>query len=68
MFESYNEMVTIEELCTMLRIGKNKAYNLLRTGKIRAFRDDRLWMIPKSSVIEYIDNGIKATPCFYKCK
>ena len=54
MFEDYNDMVTVEELCYMLRIGRNKAYNLLRSGRIKAFRDGRLWMIPKIAVIEYI--------------
>lgn len=54
MFNEYDDMVTIDELCEMLRIGKNKAYELLRSGKIKGFRAGRLWMIPKESVIEFI--------------
>ena len=59
MFEDYSDMITVEELCYMLRIGKNKAYALLRSGKIGAFRDGRLWMIPKEAVIEYIRKNKK---------
>ncbi len=59
MFEDYNDMITVEELCYMLRIGRNKAYELLRSGRIGAFGDGRLWMIPKVAVIEYITTSRK---------
>lgn len=35
MFNEYSDMVTIEELCEMLRIGRNKAYKLLRKQQIK---------------------------------
>ncbi len=54
MFENFSGVVTVDELCEMLRIGKSKAYRLLRNGKIRAFREDRLWVISKQAVIDYI--------------
>jgi len=56
MFSQYSDMVTIDELCEMLRIGKNKAYQLLRSGRISSFKDGRLWMIPKQAVIDYISH------------
>ena len=54
MFEDYNDMISVEELCYMLRIGRNKAYELLRSGRIGVFRNGRLWMISKVAVVEYI--------------
>ena len=54
MFMDYSDMLSIDELCSMLRIGRNKAYELLRSGKIKAFKEGKLWMIPKPAVIDYI--------------
>ena len=34
MFEKYNDLITVDELCTILRIGKNKACELLLTKQI----------------------------------
>ncbi len=56
MFSQYSDIVRIGELCEMLRIGRNKAYQLLRSGRVSGFKDGRLWMIPKQSVINYITN------------
>ncbi len=54
MFNEYSDIVTVEELCEMLRIGRNKAYDLLRGGEIRAFRCGRSWIISKEAVIEFV--------------
>lgn len=54
MFNEYCDIVTVEELCEMLRIGRNKAYELLRTGQIKAFQSGRLWIIPKEAVVEFV--------------
>lgn len=48
------ELITVDELCQMLMIGKNLAYRLLDAGEIRCFKINRIWKIPKSSVSEYI--------------
>lgn len=57
MFKDYSDMVTIDEVCEMLRIGRSKAYGLLRCGRITGFKDGRLWMIPKTSVIDYVEKS-----------
>jgi len=54
MFNEYNDLVTVDDLCEMLSIGKNAAYNLLSSGNLKAFRLNRVWKIPKVSVEEYI--------------
>lgn len=57
MFNDYEDMLTMEELCYMLRIGRNKAYELLRSGKIEGFQTGRIWHIPKQAVIDFIENS-----------
>ncbi|WP_278319588.1 helix-turn-helix domain-containing protein [Hespellia stercorisuis] len=47
-------MVSIDDLCEMLSIGKNTAYHLLKTQQIKSFKIGRIWKIPKESVINYI--------------
>ena len=38
MFEEYNDILTIEEMCEILMIGRNAAYSLLNRGTLKAFR------------------------------
>lgn len=54
MYEQYNDIVMVEELCEMLSIGKNAAYQLLSSGQVKAFRYNRVWKIPKQGVINYV--------------
>ncbi len=51
-----SDLISIEDLCDMLAIGKNTAYHLLNTNEIQAFRIGRSWKIPRQSVINYIKN------------
>lgn len=55
----YMDLITIDELCEILVIGKNTAYKLLNENIIHAFRIGRTWKIPRSSVQEYIAKNIK---------
>lgn len=50
--------LTIRELCSILSIGRNTAYMLIKTKKIRAFKIGKNWKIPASSVEEYIKQSI----------
>ena len=54
MLEEYQEILTVDETCEVLRIGYNVMYELLSTGKLKAYRNGRVWRIPKKAVIEYI--------------
>lgn len=54
MFDEYEDLISIEDLCNILSIGKNTTYTLLRQKKIKAFRIGRKWIIPKKSVEDYI--------------
>jgi len=59
MFEEYDELVTVPEMCAMLKIGRNKAYNLLKSGEIKVFRMGHTWKISKKAVIQYINEMSK---------
>ena len=55
--DAYSDLITVDELCDMLAIGKNTAYNLLNAKKIKAFRIGRTWKIARQAVIDYIYHG-----------
>lgn len=54
MLEFQDDFLTVEELCEILKMGHNAVYRLLNTGELKAFRNGRIWRIPKQSVIEYV--------------
>ena len=54
MQESYVELITIDELCELLMIGRSTAYNLLQNGIIKAFKIGKVWKISKAAVERYI--------------
>lgn len=47
-------ILTVEQLCEALFIGKNYAYRLLGSGTIKGFRIGRTWKVPVESVNEYV--------------
>ena len=54
MLEKYNDTLKVKELCEVLNIGENKAYELLKTKTIYSIRCGRKYIIPKISVINYL--------------
>lgn len=54
MFESYDDVLTVEEACEALKIGYNSMYTLLHTDKIKGYRNGRVWRIPKAALVEFI--------------
>lgn len=48
------EILTTEEATQLLRVGYNALYELLQSGKLKAYRNGRVWRIPKQAIIEYI--------------
>ena len=56
MFNSYPDVVTIEQMCEMLGgISIKTGYRLLRSGKIKGFIVGRRYRIPKIYIFEYLD-------------
>lgn len=53
MLETCDDYLAVDKLCELLKIGHNAAYKLLKSGKLKAFRNGRVWRIPKQAVIDY---------------
>ena len=60
MFEGYADILTVEEAAEALRVGYNALYELLNSGKLKGFRNGRVWRIPKQAIQEYILTSIGA--------
>ncbi len=48
-------LISMEEFQSMLGIGKNTAYNLLKSGEIACFKIGKTWKIPRQSINDYIN-------------
>lgn len=55
MFSDYPDVVSIAELQSMLRISRNTAYELVRSGKIRSVKIGRTYRIPRAAVEDYLN-------------
>ena len=57
-FTEYSDIVTTQEMATMLHIGKNKVYELLNTGEIKSIKlgnTGRTHYILKENIIAYLN-------------
>ena len=62
MFEDYADVLTTEEACEAIRIGYHALYELLNTGRLKGFRNGRIWRIPKPALQEYILSSSAVKP------
>lgn len=56
MFDKFDDILTVDDIAKILKIGRNKAYNLVHAGTIKSIRIDKIYRIPKSSIVEYIES------------
>lgn len=59
MFQEYPDILTVEEACEAIRVGYNAMYTLLNSGKLREYKNGRVWRIPKTSLQKYILENTK---------
>lgn len=59
-FTDYPDIVDVEEMMKILRIGRNKAYELIHTGEIKSIKVGRAHKIPKQSIIDFINEKTAA--------
>ena len=58
MFKKYDDVITVKELCEMLKIGKNTAYDLIHSGQVESVYVKRQIRIAKASVIQFLKHEI----------
>lgn len=61
MLEAFDDLLTAEEACEALKVGKNALYELLATGRLKGYRNGRVWRIPKQDVEEFIRTQARLT-------
>ena len=54
MFNQIEDILTVKDLCCLLKIGKNTAYDLIHSGEIECVWVKSKIRIPKQNVINYI--------------
>ena len=54
MLNEYPDVMSIDEMCRALSIGKKTGYKLLQTGQIRFLKIGRAYRIPKINLLEYL--------------
>ena len=61
MLEICDDLLTADETAEVLKIGKNNLYKLLESGQLKAYRNGRVWRIPRLFVEQYILTQAKLT-------
>ena len=54
--DSYADVLTAIDVMNILHIGRNKAYELLRSKVIPSIRIGKKYVIPKNLMIEFLSN------------
>lgn len=54
MFEGYNDLMIMEDVCEALHMSRTGVYALLKSGELKGFQQGRIWKVPKNAVITYI--------------
>ena len=55
--EEYGDILTVDDVHDILGIGYSKTYELLRTGAIKKINIGKKIRVPKTCLIEFIDNA-----------
>lgn len=56
MFKNYPDILTVKDLQRALHIGKTAAYELVESKRIQSFRIGRVYKIPKTALIGYVQS------------
>lgn len=54
MLDEYGDLLTVDDICEILMIGKTNAYALLRCGTLPAVRVGHAWRVAKPALVEFL--------------
>lgn len=58
MFETYDDILTVDEVADALKIGTSQAYRILRSGELKGYKEGKDWKTPKIALESYIRRKI----------
>ena len=61
MLDNYEDILSIEDICKILHIGKNTAYRMLMAQEIPNKKIRHKYIIPKIGMINYLSTIGKST-------
>ena len=54
MFTEFKDVVTVDDVTKMLHVSRVTVYKLLKSGRIRALKVGKKYIIPKQSIIDFL--------------
>lgn len=54
-FDNLPRTLRVEELMPILGVGRNTAYELVRSGQIRSIRVGRQLRVPKDAILDFLN-------------
>ncbi|MDE7071600.1 MAG: helix-turn-helix domain-containing protein [Clostridia bacterium] len=58
LFKDYPDIVSVEQVSEMLRIGQVLAYRLVRSGEIKSRKVGRRYIITKQNIIDFVTKEV----------
>lgn len=57
LFDTYPDVMSVQQVRSALRIGRNAVYRLLESNEIPCFKIGNAYKIPKTSLITFIERN-----------
>ncbi len=58
LFKDYPDIVSVEQVSEMLKIGQVLAYRLIRSGEIKSRKVGRRYIITKQNIIDFVTKEV----------
>lgn len=59
MLEAYDDILTVGDVSSILKIGMTQTYKILHSGNLKAYKEGKDWKIPKEALSLYIKEQTK---------